>query len=150
MLDAPHRLLLRDARIGYAVVVLLEERLLVLGGELAVVRYPLVVAVRDEVEDVFLEVGTGTTDDVDFFLPDHLGERASELRRAHGPRERDHHLAAPVDELLVRARSIDESGRVEMAKVVLHESRDRPFFPIPIVHVHLLALYRDRAAELSR
>ena len=61
-LDPPHRLFLGDAGVGDAVHVPLEQRLLVGRRQVAVVRHALVVVVRDEVEDVLLEVGAGAAD----------------------------------------------------------------------------------------
>ena len=59
MLDLPHRLFLGDAGVGHAVQVAVEERLVVLGAQLAESRHAHVVVVRDQVEDVLLEVGAG-------------------------------------------------------------------------------------------
>ena len=79
-LDAPHRLVLGDARVGDAIEVPLEQALLVGRREVAVVRHALVVIVRDEVEDVLLEVGPGAADAGHLALPDHLGQRAARAR----------------------------------------------------------------------
>jgi hypothetical protein len=55
-LDAAHGLALGDARVGHAVHVPVQQILLVLGREVAVVRHALVVVVGDEIEDVLLQV----------------------------------------------------------------------------------------------
>jgi len=62
--------------------------------------------VCDEIEDVFFEVGARAGDEVDFVLTDHFGQGDAELRCAHGTGERDHHLAAIFDVLVVAFGSI--------------------------------------------
>ena len=71
-----------------------EELGFVGGREIAIVRDALVVVVRDEIEDVFLEIGAGAADAVNLVLADHLGERKAELGGAHGAAEGDEHFAA--------------------------------------------------------
>ena len=74
VLDPPHRFVLGDARVGDAIEVAIEQRLLVLRRQVAVLRQPLVVRLRHQVEDVLFEVGAGAADGVDLSLPDHLGQ----------------------------------------------------------------------------
>ena len=52
LLDPPHRLHLRDARVGHAIHMFGKQLLFVLGGELPVVRHPLIVVVRDQIENI--------------------------------------------------------------------------------------------------
>jgi hypothetical protein len=84
----------RDAGVGHPVHVPGEERLLVLRGQLPVVRDALIVVVGDQVEHVLLKVGARAHDGVDLVLADHLGQRDAELGRGHGARQRHEHLAA--------------------------------------------------------
>jgi hypothetical protein len=73
--------------------VALEQRLLVGGRQVAVIRHALVVIVRDEIEDVLLEIRAGAADGVDLVLPDHFRQREAEFRRAHRAGQRHEHLA---------------------------------------------------------
>src|SRR5258708_7806051 len=79
-LDDAHRRLLGDAGVGDAVEAALEQRLLVGRSEIAIVRDALVGGVRDQVEQVLLEVRAGGGDRVHLVAADHLGEREAELR----------------------------------------------------------------------
>ena len=124
-LDAPHRLVFRDARVGHAVEVTVEQLLLVLRRQVAVARQPLVMRVRDEVEDVFLEVGAGAADGVHLSLANHLGERDAQLRRAHRAGERHHHRATRLEVGDVGERGVVERRGVEVPVVALDERGDR-------------------------
>ncbi len=93
-LDAAHGFHFGNAGVGHAIHVAVEQRLLVAGREIAVVRNALVVIVRDEVEDVFFQIRAGAADGVDLVLTNHLGERATDLGGAHRTGDRDEHLAA--------------------------------------------------------
>ena len=97
------------------------EGLFVRGGELPVMGDALVVIVRHQVEDVFFEVRSRAADDVDLVPADHLRERAPELRRAHRPRESDHHLGAALELFLVGFGCIHHGGGIEVEIVPLHE-----------------------------
>ena len=123
-LDAPERLLLGDARVGDAVEPALEQLDLLLRAQVAVVGDADVVLVRDEVEEVLLEVGAGAADRVDLVAPDHLGQRPPELAGGHGPGQRDEHPPAPREVLLVAAGGVDRRGCVEVAVVLEHEVAD--------------------------
>ncbi len=123
-LDAADRLVLGDAGVGHAVQVLVEQLFFLLGRQVAVVRNAHVVIVRDEVEDVFLEVGARAADRVHLAAADHLGERQAQLGGAHGARERDQHLAAAVQVLHVGIGRVDERRAVEMPIVMTDEIRD--------------------------
>ena len=101
-----------------------QQLLLVLGGQLAVVRDAHVVIVGHQVEDVLLEVGAGAADGVHLVLADHLGERQAELGRAHGAGERHQHLAALVEVAHVGIGRVHERRGVEMPVVVMDEFAD--------------------------
>jgi hypothetical protein len=82
--------------------------------------------VRDEVEDVLLEIRAGATDRGDLPLPDHLREREAELGGRHRPRQRDQHLPPLLEVLVVVDRGSLQRGGVEVAVVVVDEARDWP------------------------
>ncbi len=125
-LDAAHGLALGDAGVGHAVHVAVDEVLLVVGGEMAVMRHALVVVVGHEVEDVLLEVGAGADDGVDLVLPDHLGERDAELGGGHGAGEGHEHLAAGLQVRLVALGRVEQRRGVEMAVIQRDELGNRP------------------------
>ncbi len=93
------------------------------GRQLAIVGHALVMIVRDEIVDVFLEIGAGAADGVNFVLPNHFSERNPQFGRAHGARERHEHLSALGQMGRVGFRRVDQRGRVEVAKVMLQERR---------------------------
>jgi hypothetical protein len=76
---------------------------------------------RHEVEDVFLEVGAGAADGVDLALPDHLGQRDAELRRAHRAGERQEHHAALIEMAGPGFGRVPHGGGVEVAVVAVDE-----------------------------
>ncbi len=80
--------------------------------------------VRDEVEDVLLEIRARAADRMDLAAADHLGERQAELGRAHGARERHEHLPAGVEVPHIGIRRVDERRAVEMPIVMADEIRD--------------------------
>jgi hypothetical protein len=55
------------------------------------------VVVRDQIEDVLFQIGAGAADGVHLVAADHLGQRQTELGRAHGAGETDQHLTALVE-----------------------------------------------------
>ena len=122
--DAAHGFHFGDAGVGDAVHVALEEGLLVGGGEVAVVGDAFVEIVGDEVEDVFLEVGAGADDAVDFSLADHFGEGDAEFGGAHGAGEGHEHDAAGVEVAGVGFGGVLEGGGVEVAVVEVDELGD--------------------------
>ena len=119
--DAPERLFLGDAGVGDAVEVAAQQRFLVRGAELPVMRQALVVLVRHQVEDVFLEIRAGAGNGVHIALADHRGERQAELRGAHGAGERHQHAPALVDVLPVGLGGVTQRRRVEVAEMAVDE-----------------------------
>ena len=89
-LDAAHRFFFRNAGVGDAVQMPIEQRLLVGRRQIAIVRHPLVVVVRDEIEDVFFEIGAGAADRVNLAAAESSrpgkcrARRCSSRRRASG------------------------------------------------------------------
>src|SRR5690606_25775950 len=61
-------------------------------------------------------------DDLYLVLPDHLGQRETELRRAHGASQRDHHGAAAIQVRFVAVGRVDECGGIEVPIVVPEEA----------------------------
>ena len=129
LLDPAHSLHFRDAGVGDAVHVPLEERHLVFGSQVPVVGHALVVVVRHEVEDVLFQVRAGADDRVNLARTDHGRERDPELRRGHRACKRHEHLAARLDVVLEGLRGIEERRRVEMPEVARNVPRHRPLRP---------------------
>ena len=125
-LDAAHRLRLRDAGVRHAVHVAVEQRLLLARRQVAVVRHALVMVVRDQVEDVLLQVRARADHGVDLVASDHLGQRDAELGGRHGPGQRHQHLPARAQMRVVGPGRIHERGCVEVAVVPRDEPRHRP------------------------
>jgi len=76
---------------------------------------------RDEVEDVFFEVGSGATDAVILSWRIISGQRQAQLGCAHGTADGDKHLSASGQMRVVGLRSIDQRGGIEVTIVVLDE-----------------------------
>ena len=83
-----------NAGIGHAIHVLIEQLLLVFRRQIAPVRNTLVEIVRNQIENVFLQICAGAANAMHLILTDHLGQRNTELRRAHRAGQRQKHLAA--------------------------------------------------------
>ncbi len=122
---AAHRFAFRNAGVGHAVHVAIEQRLFVLGSERAITRHALVVIVRDEIENVFFQIRAGAGDELHLVPPDHFRERQTKLRRAHRAAERDHHLAALVEMRDVALRGVHKRRGIEVAIMVLNEFGNR-------------------------
>src|ERR1019366_9896732 len=125
ILDAPHRLHLRDAGIGDAVHVAGKQLAFIRGSQIAIVGNALVKVMGDEVEDVFLEIGPGAADAVNLVLADHLGERQTQLRGAHGSADGDKHLSAGSQQSVVSICGIHKRRGIEVTIVVLDKRRNR-------------------------
>ena len=74
-LDAAHGLFLGDARIGHAIEAALAQGQFFVIGQIAVIGDAAVMIVRDEIENIFFEVGARGAYGVHFILPDHLRKR---------------------------------------------------------------------------
>ena len=113
-----HRFLLGDAGVGYAVHVALEQSLLVLGRQIAIMRHALVKVVRDQVKNIFFQIGAGTRDRVYLVATDHLGQRQAKLGRTHRAGQRYQHHAAASQMALISLGGVHQRGSVEVAKLV--------------------------------
>ena len=122
--EPAERLLFRNAGVGHPVHAPVEQVLLFLRREVAVVRHSRVVAVRHEVHDVFLEVRARARNDVHFVLADHLGEGFAQFSGAHRPGEGDHHFAPCGEVGFVRGCGLGDHGGVEVLVVSLRERAD--------------------------
>ncbi len=123
-LDTAHRFHLRNARVGDTVHVPVEQSLLVAGREVTIVRHALVEVMRDEIEDILLEVRARTADGVHLALANHFRERKPDLRRAHRARHGEKHHAALVEMGRVTIGGVPKRSRVEVPEVMADESGD--------------------------
>jgi hypothetical protein len=144
LFNPAHRFHLGNAGIGYAIHVAIEQALLVGRGEIAVIRHALVVVMRDEIENVLLQIGARAADGGDLVLPNHFRERQPELRRAHRAGQRNEHLAAFRQMRLVAFGGIHQSGGVEMTVMMGDEIADRG------THPRMLKDCRPDAKEFGR
>ena len=121
---AAHRFAFRNARIGHAVHMPFEQLLFIFRRQRAIAGHPLVIIVGDEVENILLQIRAGAGDELHLVLPDHFGERKTELRGAHCAPERDHHLAALVEMSDVALCGVHQRRSVEVAVMMLDEAGD--------------------------
>src|SRR5690606_10075700 len=98
---------------------LVEQRLLRLGGEVAAVRNAAVVGVRPEIVAVLLRVGPGAADAVDLAPAAHLGGGRAKLGGAHGTGEGQEHPPPGIEELPPGLGCLHHGGGVEMAEMAL-------------------------------
>ena len=122
--DAAHRFHFGNAGVRDAVHVSLEKRLFIGRREVAVVRDALVKIMRDEIENVLLEIRARADDAVDFSLTDHLGEGNSQLGRAHRTGEGHEHDATRVEVACVGFGRIFQRSGIEVAVVEIDELRN--------------------------
>ncbi len=101
-------------------------------------RHPLVVVVRDEIENILLEICAGADDQVHLVATDHLGQRDAEFGGRHRARERHQHFAAGGEVFFIPLRRIEQRGGVKVAIIPRDEFRDRAF------------LCRERGVDLFR
>jgi hypothetical protein len=118
LLDPPHCLHFRNAGIRNAVQVTREQRSFVLRRQIAIVRHALVVIVRDEIEDVFLEIRTGARNRLHLVLPDHFSERDAQLSGAHRAGNRHEHFSAAFEVRCIRVGGVDKRCGVEVSELV--------------------------------
>jgi len=121
-------LFFRDAGICDAVVVVVEEFLLLLGGEVTVTGYAIIVAVGYQVHDILFEVVCRAADEGNLVLADHFCKGETEFCSTHGTCHGEEHLAAFCKEVFISLCSINEGCRVEMTIMMSNELRDRTLF----------------------
>src|SRR5207237_5890168 len=101
-----------------------EKLFLLSRTKLAIIRKADVLTARDQIEKVFLQIGSGAGDGVDFVPANHFRQRNAEFRGAHGARERDHHFSAAIQMRDVGVGSVFQGCRVEMPEVAVNELAD--------------------------
>ncbi len=97
-----------DAGVGDAVVVVVKEFLLLLGGEVAIAGYTVIVAVGNQVHDVFFKVVCRAADEGDLVLADHFCKGEAEFCSTHGTGHGEEHLATLCEEVFISLCSIYE------------------------------------------
>ena len=115
--------------VRHAVHVPIEQILLIGGGEMAVVRNALVIVVRDQVENILLQIRARADDGVDFVLTDHRRERDAEFGGGHRARQRHEHLAAGLEVGLIALGRIDQRRGVKMPVMLRDKPGNRPLGP---------------------
>ena len=144
--DSTDGLFLGNAGVGHAVQVPRQQLLFVLRGQLPVVWDTHIVVVRDEVEDVFLEVGARAANRMHLIPANHLRQRETEFGRAHGAGQCHEHHPAVIDVLLIGVGSVDKRGRVKMPVVMMNKVANRSHRRYSI----LVVCYGDRCGCRSR
>ena len=131
-----HCLMFRNARVRHAVHMPVEQFLLILRRQIAIIRHAFVEIMRDEIEKIFLQIRSRTRNDLHLVLPNHLRQAQPQLRRRHCTRQRDHHLVAHRDMRLIAFRRVNQRRRIEMPIVMFYKFCDLS------VHNTSLMLYR--------
>jgi hypothetical protein len=104
-----------------------QKLFLLLRAQFAIIGNPFVLAARNEVEEVLLEIGAGARNGVDFVLSNHLCERNAQLGSAHCPGERNHHFPASLEMSGIGLSGIFEHCRVEVPIVTVDKLADAAY-----------------------
>jgi hypothetical protein len=107
-----------------------QKLFLGLGAQLAVVGYAFVLAARDQIKEILLQVRAGAGNCMDFILTNHFREGDAQLGRAHRASKRDHHFAAAIKMRDVGISSVFEDCRVEVPIMAVNELADAPVLRI--------------------
>ena len=119
---------LGDAGVGYTVVVVVDEFLLLLRSEVTVAGHTIIVVVGHQVHDVFLQVIGAAADEGNLVLADHLGQGEAEFCGTHGAGHGQEHLATLVQKVFIGFCSVYQRCGIEVTVVVGNELRDRSLF----------------------
>src|SRR5439155_17732084 len=92
--------------------------------QLPIIRNALVLATRNEIKEVLLQIRAGAGYGMDFILTNHFRQGYSQLGRAHCASERDHHFPAAVKMRVVGISSVFEDCRVEVPIMTVNEVTD--------------------------
>ena len=126
--QAAESFLFRDAGIRYTVVVVVQQFLLLFGGEVAVAGHTVIVAVGHQVHDVFLQVVCTAANEGDFILTDHFCQGEAQFCGGHGTGHGQEHFATLVQEIFIGLCSVYQGCGIEMTVVMGNELRDRSLF----------------------
>src|SRR5205823_14721071 len=98
-----------------------EQLYFLLRSQLAIIRQPNILAARDQIKKIFLQIRSGAGDGMDFVLANHFRERNTELSGAHCARECDHHFFPAIKMRDVGVGSVFQDRGVEMPEVAINE-----------------------------
>ena len=118
---------LRYTGIRNTVIMIFEQVPFFLWTQVAVIRHPLIMAMRHQVHDIFFQVGTRTTDNGYFILPDHFCETDSQLCCTHCARKAYQHFASIQQMGFISFSRIYQCCGIKMAILVLNKLRNRSF-----------------------
>ena len=124
VIQLQHGGLFRNAGVGHSIEGPAEEILFGLRGQVSIVGDAEILVVRHQVEEILLQVGSGATDGVDLFLPNHLRQADPDLGGAHGPGQGHQHAAPRCDEFPVPVSRIGQGRRIEVAEVTSNKLAD--------------------------
>src|SRR5688572_2561505 len=80
LLQSSEGFFFRNAGIRNAVVMIFKQVPFLLRTKITIVWYPLIMAMCNQVHNIFFEISAGTTDDCHFILPDHFGKAQTQFR----------------------------------------------------------------------
>ena len=124
LFDSPNSLLFRNARIGHPVQMPGKQFLFLLRRQRPIIRDALILAARDEIEEVLLQIRAGASNGVDFFLPNHFRQRDAQFGSAHRASESDHHFSAAIEMRDVGVRGVFKHCRVEVPVMAVNKLAD--------------------------
>ena len=122
-LDTPHHVL-GNASVGHSVQLLLEQRLLFGRAEIPVAWHAHIVLMRDQIEHIFLQIGTRAANRMNLVSPNHLRQGNPQFGGAHGPGHGQKHFAPARQQLLPDPRGIAQGCGVEMLEMPFDELSD--------------------------
>src|SRR5581483_267526 len=101
-----------------------QQFVLLVRREFAIIGNSLVMAPRDEVEEVLLEIGASTGNCMDFVLANHFRERNAELGGTHSASQGDHHFPASIEMGGVGVGGVFEHCRIEVTVMPINKLAD--------------------------
>src|SRR5439155_230481 len=122
--DPANGFLFRNARVSDPIQMTTKQLFFFLRTQLTIIRQADVLAARDQIKKIFLQVRSCARDGMDLVPANHFRERNTELGGAHSARECDHHFSTAVEMRDVGISSVFQDCGVEMPVVAINELAD--------------------------
>src|SRR6266513_5343009 len=116
-----------------------EQLLFLLRSQLTIIRQANILAARNQIKKILLQIRSGTGDGMDFVLANHFSQRDAQFRRAHRSRECDHHFSTSIEVSAVGIGSVFQDSGVKMPVVAINELADAAHLHFQLFHSGPLA-----------
>src|SRR5882724_431014 len=116
-----------------------EQRFFLLRSQLTIIRQADILAARNEIKKILLQIRSGAGDGMDFVLANHFPQRDAQFRRAHRSRECDHHFSTSIEVSDVGIGSVFQDSGVKMPVVAINELANAAHLHFQLFHSGPLA-----------